>query len=68
MERLCARLIRAGLVQPRRNLGMLHDSLIKNGIARPFGEPITNGTRPQLKETETVARKVKATLGIFDHL
>lgn len=68
LERLCARLIRAGLVQPRRNLTMLHDSLIKNGIARPFGEPITNGTRPQLKETETVARKVKATLGIFDHL
>lgn len=68
LERLCARLIRAGLVQPRRNLTMLHDSLIKNGIARPFGEPIKNGTRPQLKETETVARKVKATLGIFDHL
>jgi mitochondrial fission protein ELM1 len=68
LEHLCARLIRAGLVQPRRNLTMLHDSLIKKGMARTFGEPIENGTRPQLKETETVARKVKATLGIFDHL
>ena len=68
LEHLCARLIRAGLVQPRRNLTMLHDSLFQKGIARPFGEPIENGTRPQLKEMETVARKVKATLGIVDRL
>lgn len=67
LEHLCARLIRAGLVQPRRNLTMLHDSLFKKGIARPFGEPIENGTRPRLNETETVARKVKATLGIVDN-
>lgn len=68
LERLCAQLVRAGLVQPRRNLTMLHDSLIKKGIARPFGEPIQNGTQPRLKETETVARKVKTTLGIVDNL
>lgn len=67
LEHLCARFIRAGLAQPRRNLTMLHDSLIKKGIARPFGEPIENGTRPRLQETETVARKVKATLGIVDN-
>ncbi|MDH5775055.1 MAG: mitochondrial fission ELM1 family protein, partial [Nitrospirota bacterium] len=67
LERLCARLIRSGLVQPRRDLTLLHDSLIKKGIARPFGEPIKNGARPQLRETERVAKKVKAMLGIFDH-
>jgi len=67
LEHLCARLIRSGLVQPRRDLSLLHDSLIKKGIARPFGEPIENGTRPQLRETESVAKKIKEILGIFDH-
>jgi mitochondrial fission protein ELM1 len=67
LERLCAQLIRSGLIQPRRNLSLLHDSLIKQGIARPFGEPIENGKRPQLRETEKVARKIKEILGIFDH-
>jgi mitochondrial fission protein ELM1 len=67
LERACARLIRSGLVQPRRDLSLLHDSLIKHGIARPFGEPIENGKRPQLRETERVAKKVKDILGIFDH-
>ena len=67
IERLCARLIRSGLVQPRRDLSLLHDSLIKSGIARPFGEPIENGARPQLRETERVAKKIKDILGIFDH-
>ncbi len=67
IERFCARLIRAGLVQPRRNLSLLHDSLIKRGIAQPFGEPIENGLRPQLREIEHVAKKTKSILGIFDH-
>ena len=66
IERFCARLIRSGLVQPRRNLSLLHDSLIKSGIARPFGEPIENGLRPQLREVEHVAQKTKSILGIFD--
>ncbi len=68
LERLCARLIQSGLIQPRRNLSLLHDSLIKHGIARPFGEPIENGKRPQLRETERVAKEIKDILGIFDHV
>jgi mitochondrial fission protein ELM1 len=66
MERLCASLIRAGLIQPRRDLQMFHESLIKKGIARPFGEPIKNGKGPRLNETEVVAKKAKEALGIFD--
>ena len=66
IERICARLIRTGLIQPRRDLHKFHESLINKGIARPFGEPIENGKRPHLNESETVAQKVKATLGIFD--
>ncbi len=66
LERFCAHLLRSGLIQPRRDLGKLHDSLIKKGIARPFVEPIENGQRPKLNEIETVAKKVKETLGIFD--
>ncbi len=67
IERFCAQLIRSGLVQPRRNLSLLHDSLINHGIARPFGEAIENGKRPQLRETERVAKEIKTLLGIFDH-
>ena len=66
LERFCARLIRKGIFQPRRNLNLLHQTLIQKGIARPFGEPIENGRRPRLDETEAVAQKVKETLGIFD--
>ena len=66
MERLCARLIRTGLIQPRRDLHMFHESLIKKGIARPFGEPIENEKRPRLNETEVVAQKAKEALGVFD--
>ena len=66
LERLCARLIRGGLVQPRRDLTILHETLIQRGIARRFGEPLQNGTRPRLHENEAIARKVKEKLGIFD--
>ena len=67
LEYFCARLLRSGLVQPRRDLSLLHASLINQGIARPFGEPIENGNRPQLRETERVAKTIKDILGIFDH-
>ncbi len=67
LERFCAQLIRSGLIQPRRNLSTLHDSLIKQGIARPFGDPIENGKRPRLHETDLVAEQVKKILGVFDH-
>ena len=66
LERLCAKFIRSGLIQPRRNLSTLHDSLIKQGIARPFGEAIENGNRPRLLETALVAEQVKKILGVFD--
>jgi mitochondrial fission protein ELM1 len=66
MERFCARLIRKGIFQPRRDLNVLHQILIQKGIARLFGEPIENGRRPRLNETEAVAQKVKETLGIYD--
>jgi len=66
IERLCAKLIRAGFIQPRRDLRVFHESLIKRGIARPFGEPIENGKRPRLNETAIVAQKAKETLGFFD--
>jgi uncharacterized protein len=67
LERFCARLLRAGFVQPQRDLTILHESLIQKGIARRFGEPIQNGNRPPLHETGAFAQKVKETLGIFDH-
>ncbi len=66
LERMCAQLIRSGLIQPRRDLSLLHDLLIKQDIARPFGVPIEDGKRPALREIERVARKTKEILGIFD--
>jgi mitochondrial fission protein ELM1 len=68
LERLCARLMRGGFVQPRRDLTILHESLIQRGIARRFGEPFQNGHRPQLSETEFIAGQVKEKLGIFDRV
>ena len=67
VERLCARLMRGGLVQPRRDLTILHESLIQRGIARQFGEPLQNGKCPKAQEPEMIAKKIKDILGIFDH-
>ena len=64
LEKLCARLLHWGIVQPRRDLRRFHDSLINHGIARPFGEPLQNGIRPALKEHLRIKEKVREILGI----
>jgi hypothetical protein len=64
LERLCALLIRSGLIQPRRNLTMLHETLFNKGMARPFGEPIENGKRPTLNELSLVTKRIHKLLGI----
>ncbi len=65
IEKICSRLLQLGLVQPRRSLTQFHQSLIQQGIALPFGEPLRNGTRPQLREGEKVAEKIQDILGVF---
>ena len=68
IEKICSRLLQSGLVQPRRDLTLLHQSLIQQGIALPFGEPLQNGQRPQLQEGERVAKRIQEVLGIVvDH-
>lgn len=65
IEKICSRLLQLGLVQPRRNLSHLHQSLIEEGMASLFGEPLRNGPRPKLQEGKKVAQKIQDILGIF---
>jgi mitochondrial fission protein ELM1 len=62
---VCARLIERGIVQPRRDLSALHDTLVQRKIARFFGEPLDLETRPALHEFGHVAQKVRRLLGFY---
>ncbi len=64
LEYLCARIITRGFILPPRDLHALHQTLIRLGVARPFGEPLEVGPRPVLSEAEEVAHRVRALLGV----
>jgi uncharacterized protein len=64
LEYLCARLIERGLIQPRRDLKLLHQALVHRSGARFFGEPLQTENRLMLRESDAVADKVRALLGL----
>ncbi len=66
LEYLCARIIASGIVLPPRNIRALHQRLFDLGVARPFGAPLELGARPCLNETEKVAHRVRAMMGLSD--
>ena len=59
----CARLVERGVIQPRRDLNLLHQTLVDGGFAHFFGEPFTTDPRPVLQEFDTVAQQVRTLLG-----
>lgn len=63
---LCTQLIAYGVVLPWRDLTVLHQALIRSGIAHPFGAPLETGQRPPLQEIDAVARKVRTLLSVVD--
>ena len=60
LQYLCARLIDRGWVRPRRELTMLHQALVEAGVAQMFGRELAPGERPELREAEHVAARVRA--------
>lgn len=66
LAHLCKQLIACGIIRPRRDLDMLQQSLIRLGIARPFGAPLETGARPPLQEIAEVARRVREVLGFVE--
>jgi hypothetical protein len=65
-EYLCARLIERGFVRPPRDLGQLHEGLIRIGAARKFGDPFEAQRPSSLCETENVAERVRELLGFYE--
>ncbi len=61
---VCARLLERGLVQPRRDLNVLHRALVHHGVARFFGEPLTTACTSPLREIDEVAHRVRALMGM----
>ncbi|MCZ6872880.1 MAG: mitochondrial fission ELM1 family protein, partial [bacterium] len=61
---LCARLIERGMVIPPHDLDALHQTLIRRGTARFFGEPLDADARPAWREVDDVARRVRDLVGI----
>jgi len=64
LERWCTRMIERGFVQPLRDLHAMHAGLYAAGFARPFDEPITTGWQRHWTETDRVAARVAALLGL----
>jgi len=62
-EYLCSRLIERGIVRPPRDLDAMCESLIREGYARRFGEPLATGTAKALREYDDVAADVSRLLG-----
>ena len=62
VDRLCVMLIGKGIVRPPRDLHGLHETLIRAGIARRFGEPLNLQAPPALNEMDMVVRRVKTLL------
>jgi hypothetical protein len=60
----CARLIERGIIQPRRDLNLLHQTLVEGGFAHFFGEPLTTDPRPALQEFDGVAQHVRTLLDL----
>jgi len=64
--RLCAQLVELGWVRPPRDLSLLHASLIRRGVARPFSEfrcPVPTGEEKPSRETDAVVGRVRELLG-----
>ncbi|MBI3801316.1 MAG: mitochondrial fission ELM1 family protein, partial [Deltaproteobacteria bacterium] len=66
LEYLCARLIERGIILPQPDLHMLHQTLVGQGIAHFFGEPLDTANRPVLREIDEVVRRVRALMGMSE--
>ncbi|MCS6924922.1 MAG: mitochondrial fission ELM1 family protein [Candidatus Binatia bacterium] len=60
---LCARLLERGLIQPRRDLDLLHRALVDRGVARFFGAPLVAACGSPLQEVDRVADRVRVLMG-----
>ncbi|MGQ4808286.1 hypothetical protein NKDENANG_01667 [Candidatus Entotheonellaceae bacterium PAL068K] len=63
---VCARLIEHGMVMPPNDLNALHQVLVDLGVARFFGAPLNTEKRPALRETEDVASRIRALVGLSE--
>jgi len=66
LEYLFAKGIATGLLPPPRDLEAMHDNLVHQGIARPFGAPLDLTPRAPFHETEAVAREILRRMGYPD--
>ncbi len=66
LQYLCARSIDRGWVRPRRDIAMLHQALVKAGVAQMFGSDVAPGARPTLHEAEQVANRIRQMMGLAD--
>jgi len=65
LEYFCARLVERGTVIPPHDLTALHQTLIRLGIAHPFGAPLmTNPGDIGLEVARDAAEKVQVLLGV----
>lgn len=67
LEYFCARLIERGIILPQQDLQVLHETLVRRGNARFFGEPLDTTNRPVVREIDDVVCRVRQLMGMALH-
>ena len=64
LQYVCARLVERGIILPQPDLHMLHETLVRSGIARLFGSAERTVGSAALREVDDVARRVRMLMGM----
>lgn len=63
LEYVCARAVQKGIIRPRRDFALLHETMIARRLAHRWGEPLTTEGQAPLCEVEVIAQRVRELLG-----
>ncbi|MGN6716019.1 MAG: hypothetical protein ACTHLX_01355, partial [Candidatus Binatia bacterium] len=64
VQYVCARLVERGIILPQADLNILHETLVRSGIAQFFGSSLDPTSNGGLREVDDIARRVRMLMGM----
>jgi uncharacterized protein len=64
VQYVCARLVERGIILPQADLHILHETLVRSGIAQFFGSSSNPARSAGLREVDDIARRVRMLMGM----
>jgi uncharacterized protein len=64
VQYVCARLVERGIILPQADLNILHETLVRSGIAQFFGSSLGPTSNGGLREVDDIARRVRMLMGM----